>query len=275
MPIRFTSAPPDDPRGNGLPLMRTHRTRPTIAVVTCQNVLGCNTHFWGGRTVPCDATDCEACSNGAPWRWHGYVSAFDHRTRLHFLFETTARAAEPFKEWFEKYGTLRGAKFEAVRHQQRANGRVNIRLKSVDAIEFPIPAEPNILAALAIIWNIPLPDFYEAEPIKGHEAIGADRGTAEAAAALAANLDQKRKTDVTMLATAKGIESDRAELLKRARARRAAAVAAAARTTAAGEEPMATPFRDDFARVLSTSPGGNGRLKLAEEPASDPGDDQT
>lgn len=189
--ITFTSAPPDDPRGNGLPLLRTPTATPLVAAITCENLLGCYTHFWGGRTVPHDATDCEPCASGAPYRWHGYISAFDHRNGTAFLFETTARAAEPFKEWFDKYGTLRGAKFEATRLHKRPNGRVQIRLKSIDLIEFPLPKPPNIIAALAIIWNIALPDLYDAKPIKGHEAIGADRGVT----ALAKEWAERQKRD--------------------------------------------------------------------------------
>lgn len=231
--INFTNAPPDDARGNGLPLIRTPRAKPIVAVVTCRNVIGCNTHFWGGRTVPCDAAECEPCQNGAPWRWHGYVSAFDHRTKLHFLFETTARAAEPFKEWFDQHGTLRGVKFEAIRHQQRANGRVNIRLKSVDPIEFPIPAEPNIMAALAIIWNIPINDFYDAEQIKQHPALGVERGTAEAAAEIAKRMSQATAAHPTLRyspveTTATAAEKVAAERDRRAKGNgqtRAAAIA--------------------------------------------------
>jgi len=188
--IPFTHAPPEDSRGNGLPIIRTPRSRPIVAVVTCENVIGCPTHFWGGRTIPHDNVECEPCNNGSPWRWHGYVSAFDHRTGLHFLFENTARACEPFKDWFAKHGTLRGVKFEATRPQNRINGRVNIRLKSTDPIEFPIPQAPNIVACLAILWNIPLPDLYDAEEIKGHPAIGAARGETETAAEVARRMSE-------------------------------------------------------------------------------------
>jgi len=174
--INFSSTPPTDPRGIGLPLLRTPTATPLVAAFTCEKMLGCYTHFWGGRTVPHDATDCEPCRHGVPYRWHGYISAFDHRTGTAFLFETTARAAEPIREWQEKHGTLRGAKFEATRLHKRPNGRVQIRLKSLDLIEFPLPAPPCILSALAIIWNLPIGDLFEATPHKGHAAIGAERG---------------------------------------------------------------------------------------------------
>lgn len=186
--IPFTLAPPDPADGHGLPLLRTPRDRPIIAVITCKHLIGCSTHFWGGRTVPHDEIDCEPCANGATYRWHGYLSAFDHRINLHFLFESTARACQPFVDWYKKHGTLRGVKFEAIRPQKRSNGRVQIRLKSTDPIEFPIPEPPNIKAALAIIWNIPLADLFDAESTKGNPAIAAQQGAAYAAARLADRL---------------------------------------------------------------------------------------
>lgn len=266
--IHFSDAPPADPRGYGLPLVRTPQSKPIIGALTCEKVLYCRTHFWGGRTVPHDEEECEPCKNGSAWRWHAYLAALDHRNHLHFLFETTSKAAEPFKDWQDAHGTLRGARFMATRPQRRVNGRVIIQIKSHDLIELPIPDPPNIQAALSIIWNIPLPDIFDGKPNQAYPVIGVERGTAEAAAALAAKLDVQRKPDVTMLATEAGIEADRAALIKRVKARRAKAEKAIAAKTPAAGDALPEPPAEEFQKVLSTAAGGNGRVRLAATPES-------
>lgn len=177
--ISFSHEPPEDPRGFGLDLLRTPKARPLKAAVTCVRLVGCPTHFWGGRTVPCDNAKCEACDHGAPWRWHGYISAMELKTQQHFLFEMTARAAEPFKVWFAKHATLRGCQFEATRRQQKSNGRVDIRVGSIDLLTVQIPDPPDVYSILSVIWNIPLDSIMPGPQIKDHASAHVQRGKAE------------------------------------------------------------------------------------------------
>jgi len=93
-------------------------------VITSPDLLGCNTHFFGGHTVPCETPECEACLKGIPWRWHGYLAAIQAQTHAHFIFEFTAQAGDTFREYFQLHGTLRGCIFQAERMHHRPNGRV-------------------------------------------------------------------------------------------------------------------------------------------------------
>lgn len=178
---RFSSEPPPDPRGQALPLRRCPFHRPLLAIVTCQNVVGCPTHYWGGRTVPCEEEDCEPCLAGVGWRWHGYVSAYEPNLKLHFLFEVTARCSEAFKAYRKANGTIRGCIFEATRPSGKPNGRVYLKTKTADLQKTPIPDAPQIPQVLAMIWNIPLTSITDAPPIKDLPAVHVNtRGNGQA-----------------------------------------------------------------------------------------------
>ncbi len=134
---------------------RTPARRPLVGIVTSTDLLGTMTHYFKGRTMPCDRPECEACAKGQPYRWHAYMSALDVNTALHFLFEVTAQAAENFVQYREAHLTLRGCKFKATRWRANPNGRVLIQCKPADLHEISIPPSPDLLAVLSILWNLP------------------------------------------------------------------------------------------------------------------------
>lgn len=153
----WTKSPPDDPRGYGLPIVRTPATRSLRAIVTSHELMGCDTHFWGGHTVPCDRPDCDACSNAIAYRWHGYLSALNPADDLHFIFEVTAQAADKFATYMNEHGTLRCCQFEAWRWGHRKNGRVMLKLEHSATPEHALPKAPEIQKVMAVIWRLPIP----------------------------------------------------------------------------------------------------------------------
>ncbi len=150
----YSNTPPVDGRGPAYAIRRTPAARALIAVITSDDLLGCATHFYGGRTVPCEAPDCAACLDQIPWRWHGYVAAIDVATYEHFIFEMTAQATDALVAYRAKHGTLKGCKIEATRAHNRANGRVRLRCKPADLQQMSLPPAPDIARALNILWNI-------------------------------------------------------------------------------------------------------------------------
>jgi len=186
----FTDQVPDNPKGQSLPIMRTPTWKPLVAIVTSNNLLGTHTHFWKGKTmpcegnacgycpklgppvqdaagllvhvadektVPCDGPPCDACKHGIPYRWHAYLSIFIRETGLHAIFETTAQAAKTFTEYRDANNGLRGCLFEARRLNNKPNGRVLIRTKPADLTQLRLPPPPDLLACLAIMWDFPIP----------------------------------------------------------------------------------------------------------------------
>jgi len=152
MPV-FSSEVPKDPRGPAFPIVRTPTAKPLIAIVTSTDLVGCFTHFFKGRTMPCEGDGCEACESGLPYRWHAYQSVLTQKDHLHCLFESTAQASENFTEFRDAHGTLRGCLFEASRLHQKPNGRIIIRTKPADLKDINLPRPPDIVKCLSILWG--------------------------------------------------------------------------------------------------------------------------
>ncbi len=167
----FTNAPPDEGRGPALRLIRTPAPGKLIATVTCKRLVGCPTHFYQRRTIPCDNPGCPACESGHSWRWHGYVSAVNHQTHEHFIFEMTAQAAEPFTRYHERHDTLHGCIFIATRLGGHHNGRVLIQCKPQDLTGVQLPPPPDMIKSLCHIWNIPTPQVKVDGILKGNDRL--------------------------------------------------------------------------------------------------------
>lgn len=155
---------PEERTGVGLPIRRTPPSGTLAAVITSSDMLGAYTHYFGGRTTPCARPDCRACAEGLPYRWHGYVAAHDLKSGEHILFEITAAGAEPLAEYHTHHGTLRGCELRASRPSKRPNGRVAIITRPYDLKQGRIPREPDLIACLAHLWNLPKSALQEAHP---------------------------------------------------------------------------------------------------------------
>lgn len=171
MSVTWSTSIPLDSRGRAFPLQRTPCPGKLLAVITSENLLGCDTHFYGGHTMPCERPGCEACEKGMPFRWHGYVAAIEYANRSHFIFEFTAQAADTFDTYRKAHGTLRGCLFESRRLNARPNGRVIIQCKPADQSKIRLPEPPDIRACMSIIWNLPAGQVQTTKQINGRPAM--------------------------------------------------------------------------------------------------------
>lgn len=152
---QFTSTPPELADGYVFRIIRTPADRPFVAIVTCTDPVGSNTHFAQNRTVPCEGYDhCHLCQDGHSKRWHGYVSCIVPATLEHCLFEFTAHASDSFKNYHELHSGVRGCAFKAFRPSKRHNGRVIIHTAPGDERKIALPEPPNIQRLLCHIWNV-------------------------------------------------------------------------------------------------------------------------
>lgn len=187
---QFSRDVPVDPRGPAFPILRTPPGRSISAIITSPDLIGCFTHYYKGRTVPCEGTGCrlclngdtpttddlgvtthgagkhkilcdgpacEACHDGLPYRWHAYQSAYVTSTSLHCIFECTAQAAEHFTDYREAHSSLRGCHFEARRYNSRPNGRILVRCTPANLTGIILPKPPDLVKCLAILWGFPAP----------------------------------------------------------------------------------------------------------------------
>jgi hypothetical protein len=141
----------------GFDLRRTPPASPLGGIATSPDLIVVATHYYHGRTTPCEAPDCPACRESIPFRTHVYISLFDPKKCEHFLFECTAAAAKPLAEHRTLYGTLRGASIHASRPKCRPNAKVYIQTNTIDIARVHLPEPPDIQKALCVIWRIPLP----------------------------------------------------------------------------------------------------------------------
>jgi hypothetical protein len=164
MPTFQHTLPPRD-KPFGCDLKRTPAAATLRGIITCDTLTTCDTHFYHGRTTPCeriindngrtiDDSYCAPCQAKQPWRSHAYVSLFDTRAREHFILELTDAAAQPLEEYYKANGTLRGCAIQAWRPKAAANAKVQVICSPANLQSNPIPAAPNIIAALCVIWRV-------------------------------------------------------------------------------------------------------------------------
>jgi hypothetical protein len=162
----WSPEPPASTEGHAFTIIRTPEHAPLIAVVTSDRLLGCDTHFWGGRTIPCERptpdqlragiqNQCRACLELSPYRWHAYLSAVKAKTHEHIIFEMTARAALAFRDYRATNGTLRGCWFVAERPKKKRTSRIVITCKPFDQTIYRLPDAPDIIRAMSVIWQLP------------------------------------------------------------------------------------------------------------------------
>jgi len=156
---RFSNALPKIKKHMGFDLKRTPTDRPLRAIVTSESLVVCDTHFWGGRTIPCERPDCPACNQSVPFRTHCYVACFDPLTHDHFIFECTEHAARAFEEFSNAAGVIRGCFFSASRPKKTKNAKVVIICKPYDPTKCILPSDPDVMKALCVIWRVPPAGF--------------------------------------------------------------------------------------------------------------------
>ncbi len=172
---KWSNTPPTDPRGQGLPLIRTPAHRSLKAIVTSHDLIGTDTHFWGGHTVPCESPDCDACNHGIAYRWHGYLSAYNPQDQLHFIFEMTAQAAQVFADYHTANKTLRCCQFEAWRWRHVRNGRVCIKAEHSATPSHALPKAPDLRKIMAIIWRLPIGNVTDGHLRSGRPSLEVSR----------------------------------------------------------------------------------------------------
>jgi hypothetical protein len=199
---RFTTSLPKQAAHQGFDLKRTPSA--LTGIVTSDNFLCVDTHYWHGRTLPCerivnddgttfDDSPCQACQAKQGFRTHVYLAAINPKTREHYIFECTANAAKAFEEYQATAGHLQGCAFQASRPKGGPNSKVVIVTNTANLARVSLPPPPDLIRALAVIWRLPveaLPVVEETvQPLKDATGHPTKQSTIRPAAA---TLDQMR-----------------------------------------------------------------------------------
>jgi hypothetical protein len=154
--IAWSDSVPHEARKRTYTLKRCPTAGRLFGIVTVDNLVGCYTHWYGGKTVPCQSPECKPCKEGVPKRWHSYVAAWNPKSNEEFLFECTGQGAEYFEHFRSISGTLKGCLFVSERLGSRHNGRVVITCKPADLSSIRLPDPLDVISVLSVIWQIPL-----------------------------------------------------------------------------------------------------------------------
>jgi hypothetical protein len=157
--INLTNDVPEVERHTALPLVRTPTKGNLRCLVTCHDLIGCYTHWYAGRTKPCQGDTCKPCLEGAPTRWLSYFSARIADGPAHAIVEIPLLAAQQIKEWLKTRSTLREHVITLTRLSKRPNGRVSASIERYDGKEINLPPSPDLIKCLSVIWQVKLAEF--------------------------------------------------------------------------------------------------------------------
>lgn len=150
--VEFSPEPRSGSEAVTLRVVRVGSDRPIKGYVTSETWVGCETHFAGGRTVPCEQKQCEVCSSGTPPRWHAYLGLILHPSGEHVLLILPTSALPSLKQYRAEFQTIRGANLIAFRPSKRPNGRVITSLDHGGRASLNLPAGPPIESILLRMW---------------------------------------------------------------------------------------------------------------------------
>lgn len=154
MAIDWTPKPPTDQPWAGTRLLRCPSAAPLAGLTMDCDLLGCRTHYAGGRTQPCQGASCPMCLDGHSWRWHGYLPLYNPTTGRQIILEIPALAAEDYHHQIEQYNTRAGLKLTVRRQNKRPNSRVILTLEPYPANGHVLPVPVDVRRYLEHMWGL-------------------------------------------------------------------------------------------------------------------------
>lgn len=153
METRWTPRPSEHDVTAHLSLHRVTPNKPTLAVILSPDVIGLYTHYWRGRSVPCQPFGCPACEAHQRPRWYGYLGIWNPNNGSIAVLELTPPAIAPIDAWLKRHPSLRAAQIIAKRANKRPNSRLVVEIRpDVYNGEF-LPPPPQVERTLEHIWE--------------------------------------------------------------------------------------------------------------------------
>lgn len=155
MPIAWEQYPPDAELAY-YPVLSPQGQRPLRAIILASPLIGCYTHWWTDRTVPClgpsDQWPCPGCQRHLERRWKGYLACYEPGLSRSILMEVTANSARLRPELLDPAQNLRGSILELHRLPGRKNAPVEAKLL-IGTHRGTLPAPFDVKAALLRLWG--------------------------------------------------------------------------------------------------------------------------
>jgi len=137
----------------GIPLLRIPQHGTGFQVVVSREIVGVDTHYFKGRTLPCTMPVCPACMEFSPKRWHGYLYVMSAKKLTIAAVELTAGCAQQIDRAVQNFGSLYKLIIQGTRQKQRANGKIEISASGLFTGAIPELRIPPIKELLKRIWS--------------------------------------------------------------------------------------------------------------------------
>jgi hypothetical protein len=122
--MRFDNTPSSDEM-YCFPIRRPRHRHPISFTVCTEELRGCWTHWYGGKTVACaQPMLCDPCEVNVKRTWAGHVLAYQHGDDQLIMVVFTLPVKEFFQGHMDKYGNIMGISCRLVRMGGRETGPV-------------------------------------------------------------------------------------------------------------------------------------------------------
>jgi hypothetical protein len=150
----FSNTPDVEAQPIGIPIRRTPVSGSAGGIILSDDILGCYTHFWQGRTRPCAGPACNICAEGIARRWHAWFVTKNKHDSHQFLVEVPAGPALALAAWRKENFTLRGWLIKLSRANKKVNGRVIIEMSGPKVDSMLLPPCPDVPGLLLRMWQV-------------------------------------------------------------------------------------------------------------------------
>jgi len=210
---RFERLPSDEDIVSDFNIFRALPGREVKLVVWSDDIFGSRTHWWGGRTIPCKKTGCDACTAFKESRWNGWVLAKRTDNDEKVIFEFTPPAGLTLDQAFNEFGSLRGLQIGTTRVSNRSNAKVHVRIFGVEKNVRTIPKAPDIVPIMARIWGLKMPPLLTPGGMDSQPLSEAERVKANGTAKRGTRYNKVPQSSLLQAPPAEPLEFSKAELL--------------------------------------------------------------
>ncbi|MCH8853554.1 MAG: hypothetical protein IID41_13015 [Planctomycetes bacterium] len=155
----FQFTPPVETHHNNLDIIRTPAAGKIGGWIVTTTMHGLPIHFHG-RSIPCSQTDdCPVCARGNKPRWTGYLGIWLPAWIKPKMLELPTGAAEQVAGYANTHGRILHKAITVWRPKKVANGPVEVYLSGKDIDGIMMPEEPDIQAALCVLWGLKKDDI--------------------------------------------------------------------------------------------------------------------
>jgi hypothetical protein len=152
-PIQWNHDPEPESKSPKLKLLRCPQGSLPPFVILSPSQFGGDSHYYGGRTIPCEGRECPYCAVHSKRIWKGYLAVWDAKHRTTGIIEFTKPCLETIRTYKAAHGTLRTHSIELHRAGKKINGSLSVILAPTAWADADIPPPPDVIAILTRMWN--------------------------------------------------------------------------------------------------------------------------